>query len=897
MSARSKLRSWWKAVTHRSAFESQLDAELSFHIEAYAEDLMRQGMTRDDAFRRARMELGGVAAQKENCRRSLGLRAWDDMTADTSYGLRQLRRTPAFTVTVLLVLALGIGTNAAMFSIVDATLLRWLPYHRPDRLFSLYLADSKGDPTWPFYQDLIEWQKNARSIDSLAYYANAEGYLQTSSGEEEFYAYQISPNLFSVLGVQPARGRSFVADEQMTGKSNVVILSDAVWRTMLQGDPDAIGKRVRLNDKPYTVVGIMPPRFVFPANDKSAQLWIPAELTPAHLRPISGYETPTYEVIARLRPGASADSVSAELSGMEERLVSVYPTTLKFSRPMTRVGTMGYRATLVKDSRPALLALIAVVAIMWLIACANIANLMLARAMARQREIAVRGALGASRWRIIRQLSTESLLLSFLGCGFGFGLAQLALEVFSQTLRTRLNLPDHLAPDFSVLCALLLLSVLSAVLFGFFPAWLAARTPLDHSLRQGSVQGGTTLSSRRLQQTMVVAEIGLSLVLLVACGLLLRTVFALRRVPLGFRTDHVLMLEPKLPRFKYRNVDKNETVYNPLLQRIQQLPGVTSAALTTVLPLHRGFAAILELDVASSGNSTSPTLKIEAQLKAAGPELQNVLKFRMARGRFFNHQDTANSPLVAVVNQAFAQKYLPAGDVMEKFSVRLAKGREAKIVGVIDDFHQTSIDKPAFPEIDLCAPQLLPSDSFYQPTLLAHVEVAVRTQADPQAVIPAMQRAMVTVNPDLQSGKIETMNQIVEDSMGSQLLAAHLLELFGAVALLIALAGLYGLLSYLVAQRSHELSVRLALGAQRSHIINMLLGQAARMLFAGAAIGIALAYFFSRLITGFLYGVAPHDPGTILGVTALLLSCGLLAAFVPARTASRCNPMDALRGE
>jgi len=357
------------------------------------------------------------------------------------------------------------------------------------------------------------------------------------------------------------------------------------------------------------------------------------------------------------------------------------------------------------------------------------------------------------------------------------------------------------------------------------------------------------------------------------------------------------MLEPKLPRFKYRNVDKNETVYNPLLQRIQQLPGVTSAALTTVLPLHRGFAAILELDVASSGNSTSPTLKIEAQLKAAGPELQNVLKFRMARGRFFNHQDTANSPLVAVVNQAFAQKYLPAGDVMEKFSVRLAKGREAKIVGVIDDFHQTSIDKPAFPEIDLCAPQLLPSDSFYQPTLLAHVEVAVRTQADPQAVIPAMQRAMVTVNPDLQSGKIETMNQIVEDSMGSQLLAAHLLELFGAVALLIALAGLYGLLSYLVAQRSHEFSVRLALGAQRSHIINMLLGQAARMLFAGAAIGIALAYFFSRLITGFLYGVAPHDPGTILGVTALLLSCGLLAAFVPARTASRCNPMDALRGE
>ena len=896
MSVWSKVRSWWKAVTHRAALDSQLDAELSFHIDAYAEDLMHQGIEREDALRRARMELGGIAAQKEYCRSSIGLRAWDDVVADVRYGLRQLHRTPVFTVTVLLVLALGIGANAAMFSIVDATLLRWLPYHQPNQLVSLYLADAKGDPSWAFYQDIMEWQKAAPGIESLGYYANVEGYLQTSSGGQEFSAYQVSANLFSVLGVQPARGRAFMMDEQMPGRSNVVVLSDAVWRTMLRADPDAIGKQVTLNDKPYTVVGIMPPGFVFPANDKSAQLWIPAELTPAHLRPISGYETPIYEVIARLRPGASADSVSAVLSGLESRLVSLYPSKLRFSRPLTRVDAMAYRATLVKDSRPALLALIAVVAIMWLIACANVANLMLARAMARQREIAVRGALGASRSRIVRQLFTESLLLSLLGSIAGLGLAQLALEVFNQTLRTRLNLPDHFAPDFPLLCALLLLSVLSAVLFGFLPASLAARTPLEHSLRQGSVQAGEARASRRVQQAMVVAEIALSLVLLVACGLLLRTVFALRRVPLGFRTDHVLMLEPKLSRFKYRNIDTHQAVYEPLLHRIQQLPGVESAAITTVLPLHRGFAAILELDVAA-GNSTSPTLKMDAQLKAAGPELQDVLRFQMARGRFFNHQDTADSPLVAVVNQAFARKYLPAGDVMEKFSVRLARGREAKIIGVIDDFHQASIDKPAFPEIDLCAPQLRRSDGFYQPTLLAHVEVAIRSKADPEAVIPALRRSMLAINPDLEAGKIETMHQIVEDSMGSQLLAAHLLELFGAVALLIALAGLYGLLSYLVAQRGHELSVRLALGAQRSHIINMLLGQAARMLLAGAAIGIALAYLSSHLMTSFLYGVAPHDPGTILAVTILLLCCGLAAAFVPARVASRCDPMEALRGE
>jgi predicted permease len=569
---------------------------------------------------------------------------------------------------------------------------------------------------------------------------------------------------------------------------------------------------------------------------------------------------------------------------------------MKAELPPTRAGAMRYRETLVKDSRTALFALIAAVSIMWLIACANVANLMLARGTARQREIAVRGALGASRWRVIRQLFTESLILSALGSAAGLALSQLVLGIFDHTLRTQLNLPGRLVPNPAVLGALLALTVLSAVLFGLFPAWLAARTPLEQSLRQSTTQAGGSRTRQRLQQAMVISEIGLSLVLLIACGLLLRTVFALRKVPLGFRTDHVLVLQPKLPRYKYRNIDTNRAIYQPLLQRVQALPGVSSATITTLLPLHKGFAAILTLNVQTDKKPTAPPLHIDAQLKAAGPELKDILGLRMVRGRFFSQQDTPDSQLVAVVNRAFAKLYMPAGDIMN-FGIGLGEGRQAKIVGVIDDFHQTSIDQPAFPEIDFCAPQLRATDGFYQPTLLAHVEIAMRTQTGPEQLVPALRRTMLEVNPDLQAGEIQTMEQVVEDSMGNQLLAAQLLEVFAGSALLVALAGLYGLLAYLVAQRTREMGVRIALGAQRHKIIEMLLGQAGRLLLSGVIVGIVLSYAAARLIASFLYGVKPHDVSNMLVVTALLLACGLAAAYVPARRASRVDPMEALRTE
>jgi predicted permease len=896
MSVRARLHSWWKALAHRSRLEEDLEAELHFHVESYAEDLIRTGISRGDALRRARVELGGVALQKEKCRSSLGLEGWDDLRADLRYALRQLRRAPAFTTTVLLVLALGIGANAAMFSVIDRTLLRWLPYHRPGRLVILGVTNDKGKPGLLFVADVEQWEHQAQSLAGLGYYDEDSMFAEVpGGGSRGLPAIHVSANFFGLLGVSPAVGRGFLPEEQTPGREKVVVLSEPVWRDLFAADPAIVGKQVRLNDEPYQVIGVMPRHFLFPATDTHPQIWVPVAVSSDSLKRV--ITAPRYSVIARLRDGVTSAATEAELSAIEKSLAPLYPRTLASLAP-SRVQATIYRDTLVRDASPALRALLVAVTIIWLIACANVANLILARGMARQREIAVRGALGASRLRIIRQLFTESLLLSLAGAIAGLLLSQTVLYFFSKSLATKLNLPEHLAPNPAVLMALLALSFVSALLFGLFPAWLAARTPIDHSLRQSSTAAGQDRSRHRMQQAMVVAEIGLSLVLLMSCGLLLRTVFALRRVPLGFRTDHVLLVQPTVPAYKYRNVDRTRVVYRPLLERVQHMNGVQAASLTTVVPLRKSFESKITLNLSRGKGAPAPGEPIEAKLMAAGPELQDVLGFHMYQGRFFNEQDTFDSPPVAVVNRAFANWYAPDGDIIGHFKLGFGlKDRTATVVGVMDDFRQASIERPSMPEIDFCTNQLREGDGFYQPTMQAHIELALRTTKDPRTIIADLRRVMTEVNPDLQSVTIDTMDQVVEDSLGGQLLAAHLLELFAGSALVVALAGLYGLLIYLVTQRTQELGVRLALGAQRRDIISMLLLEAGRLLLAGAAIGTALAYFSGRLLAGFLYGVSTHDARTLLAVTGVLLFCGLAAAYLPARRASRVEPMEALRGE
>ena len=899
MSLESRFRSWWKFVGHRPQTERELETELRTHIEEYAEDLMRSGLDPEESLRRARAEFGSMDASREQCRESLGLRAWDDFSADVRYGFRQLRNSPAFTATVLVVLALGIGANAAMFSILDATLLRRLPFTRANDLLTLRALDAKETSFGSFYPDILEWQHQAHTLESIAYY-NGDNEMDFQSGNlrQPVSAARISSNLFQVLGTAPKIGRGFLEEEQVPGKGNEVVLSDPAWRLLFRADASILGKTIKLDDGTYTVVGVMPQGFVFPVDTKQLQVWIPATIGPKDLGRNLSFTT--FFVIGRMRHAASPAAVRAELTQIQNRLLPLYTGMMTGPLAPSHVEVIRYRDTLLQQARPALLALLAAVWLIWLIACANVANLMLARSTTRERELAVRGALGASRWRLVRQLFTESLILSLLGGASGLVLAQTAIRLFGKVLSSKLNLNGPLAPNAPVLLALLGLSVLSAVAFGLFPSWLAAKGSIEESLRQGSSQVAGNVKHHRLQGALVVTEIALSLVLLVGCGLLLRTLFQLRRVPLGFRTDHILITEPKLPRSKQHGVDLNQVVYRPLLERVQNMHGVIAASLTTVMPLRNSFDSTLELLIGHSAQQSNADRRIDAKLRAASPDFQRVLGFRMYQGRFFNEQDTEDSQPVAVVNRAFAKLYAPDRDIVDKFKFNLDRnhpGRTVKVVGVMEDFHQAAINEPSAPEIIFCAPQLKPTDSLFQPVLHAHVELAIRTSGDPEAFIPDLRRVMAEVNPDLQTSSFETMDQVVEDSLGSQLLAAHLLELFAGCALVIALAGLYGLLTYLVTQRTHELGIRLALGAQRPAILGMMLRHAGWLLLSGAVFGAVLSYSSTRLLSGFLYGVKPNDAWTVLGVSILLLASGILAAYVPARRAAAIDPMEALRHE
>ena len=822
------------------------------------------------------------------------------LAQDLRYALRQMRHAPGFALSVVVVLALGIGANAAMFTVLNGTLFRPLAYSRPGELVRVNATNAQGTASWPFIADIMVWRERARTLSQIAYYYSSEAYLRSQDGEQKVDSVYGSANLFATLGTAPALGRSFTDEEQQTGKGNVAVLSDAVWRAQFNANPKVVGQTVRIDDTPTTVIGVMPRGFAFPADESGAQIWIPAAVTPNDLT--RKWPAALYKIVARRRLGSSLEAVSTELNTIQKQLLPLYSDPITKLVAPARVEPIDYRRSLnAQDQRTALLVLFAAVAVLWLIGCANVACLMLARTAARRREMAVRSALGASRCRLVRQTLTESLLLSLSGGALGLALSQITLRLFRHSLATQLSPELSLHPDARVVLALLLLSVLSAVLFGVVPSLLASNVSVEQALRQDGAQAGTGRHQNRLQRMLVVGELSLTLAMLVCCGLLLRTVFALRKVPLGFRTDHVFVIDPNLPGYKYATMDTYDALYKPLLDRLRGIPGVQSAAFTTIVPLEKGFAMNIQLGLTKKDGTKTSSQVLGATMRAAGPELQQVLGFNMARGRYFSAQDTPDSQLVAVVNRAFAKAYEAANGDVSKFDFGMlgknAEPRNFKIIGVVNDLHQVGIAEPSMPEIDIDAAQVRPTDGFYQPTMQAHVEIALRSSRDARSLLPDLNRAMREFNPDLSGSKIRTMDQIVEDAMGSQLLAAHLLEALGGLALLVALAGLYSLLTYLVTLRTRELGLRLALGAQREDILTLVLRGAGALLVAGTAIGIVTSLITAHLLHSFLFGVAQYDLLTLIVAPTLLLFVGICAAWLPARRAAALEPMQALRTE
>jgi predicted permease len=542
------------------------------------------------------------------------------------------------------------------------------------------------------------------------------------------------------------------------------------------------------------------------------------------------------------------------------------------------------------DVQTALLALLAASGVLWLIAVVNATNLLFARSTVRQREIAMRGALGASRWRVIQQMIVEGIVLSTIAAALGIGLALGSVRLLAIELSHTLPIPAPATPDGWIVLVLVLLTVSSALLSTTWPAFLAARTPIEVALKRGGVQAGTSRQHHRVRGVLVTAEVAMSLTLLVVCGLLLRSIYSLRHVPLGFRTDHILVANLSIPAYRFAGQNMTETLYRPLMERAQHLHGVESAGLISEVPLGKTFVIHLEMKLSTS--------TIVAFMKAVSPETQKVFGFQMAAGRFFGPEDTANSEPVVVVNEAFARLYSPdKHNPAAVLGAQLSMGSPLRIVGILDDERQKTVADPSMPEVEIPIPQITPASGFYGPTEGIAMDLAVRTDRPTAEMIPELRDVLRQASPELQNATITTMDQIVEDSYGSQRLAAHLLEIFGGSALLLSVAGLYGLLSYVVTQRTREMGVRIALGAQRGNLLWLVMRQAGFMLLTGVTVGAGLALAAGQLARGFLYGVNAHDGWTLAAAVIFLFASGMAAAYLPARRAARINPMEALRAE
>jgi len=893
----SQLAMQIRMLLGRKRAGARLDDELRFHLDRQIAENVAAGMNAEEARTAALRSFGNPALLRDQARATWSWRWLDSFTQDLHFALRSARRSPALAMTVIGTLAVGIGAAAAMYTVVDSVLLRPLPYRDAGRLVLLHEGDRTGkavsDVPW---LDVDEWSKRSRSFDQIAFAVTVGGsnFLEGKSAALQIQSITASPNLFATLGTYPMLGQGFQpeAPSFAAGKNaGAVILSYAVWQAAFGGDAGVIGKAAEINGKPVTVIGVMPRGFFYPQGQLSVgQVWLPLQLGERDRQ--RDDNSANYQVIGRLRKGVALESAQAEMSAIQTSIASEYADE-DMRKGHKNVTLVRYGDTLVDaDVTRALLALLAASGVLWLIAAVNVTNLLLARGTARQREIAVRGALGASRRRVMQQMMVEGLVLSAAAAVLGIGLALGGIQVAAKAAPPQLGLDLSPHVNLSVLSALCGLTLLSALVSTAWPAIIAVRAPIEPALKQGGAQAGTGRRHHILRGTLVSAEIAMSLTLLIVCGLLLRTIYALRHVPLGYRTDHIVVANLKIPSFRYANRNLTQELYLPLLDRTQHLHGVEAAGLISEVPLGHTFHVTLSLLMNGGG--------VVSELKAVSPGIQRIFAFKMLAGRFFNNLDTPSSAPVVVVNPAFAREYAPKkGDPssligMEMWSMR--KDAKAHVVGVIDDERQDAISKPSQPEVEICLCQVTPQTKIYGPTTIA-TDLALRSELPTAEMIPELRDILRQASPELGGARITTMDQIVEDSYGSQRLAAHLLEIFGGAALLLCIGGLYGLLAYVVAQRTRELGVRIALGAPRARLLWLVMRQAGAMLLIGVTVGTALALASGRLVRGYLYGVSAQDGWTVAGAAALLLVSGLVAAYLPARRAASVDPMQALRTE
>jgi putative ABC transport system permease protein len=816
------------------------------------------------------------------------------LTQNLRYAIRLLGNNPGFALVVVLTLALGIGANTAIFSVVYSALLRPLPYREPSKLFHLGESriqnDNSTNGAQASYPDFLDWKRTAKTVESFAAYSGDAFTLAANGEPKNTFAAQVTPSFFSTLGVKPALGRDFLENEMQSDGPHVTILTDAFWRIEFGGDANIIGRVIHLDGKPASVVGVLPRDFEFaPAN--SAPLWVPIHQTGD---PITRRSLRWLSVFGRLAPGVSPDQVRAEMQGINAQLAREYPK----ENGSTFFVIESLTQRIVGKVRPILLILLGAVGFVLLITCGNVANLLMTRSIGRRKEFAVRSALGASRASVLSQLLTESLLLSFIGAGIGLLVAQWGVNLLVAAIpETQLQAMPYLRnaginlPVLTFLCGV---TVLTGILFGLAPGLEASRTSLNDVLKDES-RGGTSTGHARLRNTLVIAEISISLVLLVGAGLLLKSLHALLGQDPGFNLHNVLTFSVNLPDSSYPS-DKTPPYYsaaavrfdNEFTQRLRSLPGVVDVGQTSAIPVSGGSGTIRFV---VEGRATALGQEDECQIMTVSTGYFSSLKIPLADGRFFTANDSKDAPGTVVVSRAFVKAYMPGENPIGK-RIRFtydAKNPFLQIVGVAAD--TTSVDLATPPPPIIYTPNDQGPNTF--------LSYMLRTAGEPVAFVGAARAALQQMDPQLPMIQPQSLEEVANQSPSVFLrrYPSYLIGSFAALALILAVVGLYGLIAHMVLQRTREIGIRVALGAQRRDIMRIVLRQGIQPTLAGVGIGVIAGLALTRLLSSLLYGVTPRDWLTFLAVTILLLVVALAACAIPARRAMRVDPIVALRYE
>ena len=869
----------WKALWWRDQLDRDLQDELRFHLAMREEEYRAEGLDAEEARHAAERRLGNPVALKEECRDMWTFARLETLWQDVRFAGRVLRKSPGFTALAVLSLALGIGANAAMFSVLSAVLLRPLPYREADRLVRLTRFYPKGA--------VVALQEQSRTMDVAGAGADSELNLTGQGEAARLVGSTVSANLFAVLGRGAERGRVFEAGDDRPGRDRIVLLSHALWQSRFGGDPAAVGRTITVEGVDRQVVGVMPAGFHFPSG--SVQLWIPLRNDPSQTEDYWGFGW--MPVVARLRAGATLAQAGEELRALRPTIAAMFP----WPAPSWNMdaAVVPLQEDLVRDVRRKLLVLQSAVGIVLVIACVNVASLLLSRAAARKKEMALRAALGASRGRILRQLLTECVVLAAVGGVLGVSLARAALSGLASVLPADARGFADVGVDLAALLFVTAVSIASGLLFGLAPALSASRVDLAASVKAGGQRGGGPVGAR-LRSSFIVAEVALAVVLAVGAGLFIRTLWGLTRVDPGFRPEQTLTVRVTPNRSTCEPRSACIALYDELLRRLRDLSGTPEVAAANAPPLS---ATEPLLPVELEGHPLATTNPIAPLLWAGAvtPSYFRVMRMPLLRGRSFDEADAESTARVVLVSAATARRYWPSEDPIGKRIRVVWDSGWRTVVGVVGDVRQYDLSGRAPAEITGAMYMPYPQAVALNRQIPVAMSLLVRTSVDPSRLSSGIRELVASVNPDVPVSDVQTMESVVASSVSEPRSMMWLFASFAACALLLAAVGTYGVVSYTTTQRTYEIGVRVAVGATRSDIFGLVIGQSLRLVLAGLAAGVVAALLLGRALSSLLYGVSAADPVTFAAVGGLLVLTALLAGYVPGRRAANTDPVRALR--